>query len=356
MRNIRSGWCVVWPLMLLAACHATDVVDPPPPPSVEAPPPPALPACGIGASGVHTDLISASGPVSIAGKKVSLAYVSLSPGAIPTGVDVKIANRVNGARAEGSFNAGGFDPVAIAAARGDTLVVTVTIATGTALSLATRCIAVDSGRSPHVVRTVPSAGETHVLPATPLTVVFSEPVRPPAGAMSSWLSSGGSPVPGKLATAAGDDVRIVFTPDEPLAFAAEYAVTIDERVASLDGRPLERPGPATFQTETPFGQRPNSITVLVRPYANGCIPPFSFCEPANTTSLTLDGGSARTFSAPGPIEFSNVAAGAHVLRNVSGHYGGPVICGFWFDDDDQELPVVLEAGKSVVVSLHFECF
>ena len=96
--------------------------------------------------------------------------------------------------------------------------------------------------------------------------------------------------------------------------------------------------------------------MLVRPFTNGCNPPSSRCEPAETTSLTLDGGSARTFSAPGPIEFSDLSAGTHVLRNVSGHYGGPVTCGFWFDNDDQEISVVLEAGQSVVVPLHFECY
>ena len=155
MRNFTAGWCVALPLMLLAACNASDAVDPRP-----------TSTCGSGASGAHTDLIQASGPVHIAGKSGSLAYVSLLPGAIPAGSDVKITNRVNGARAEASFNAGGFDPVAIAAARGDTLIVSVTLRSGTTQRYATRCIVVDSGRSPHVVRTVPSAGEMNVLPTT----------------------------------------------------------------------------------------------------------------------------------------------------------------------------------------------
>jgi hypothetical protein len=106
----------------------------------------------------------------------------------------------------------------------------------------------------------------------------------------------------------------------------------------------------------PADPGPNTITVQVLPYGNGCVPAWRFCEPASATTITLDGVAGRTFSSPGPIEFSGVAAGTHVLQNISGYYGGPVICGFWFDNSEQQITVVLEEGRAITVPLHFECF
>ena len=119
--------------------------------------------------------------------------------------------------------------------------------------------------------------------------------------------------------------------------------------APKDSTPASRP-------EVQVPQTPGTITVLVLPYENGCRPAYWFCEPARSTSISLDSASARTFSAAGPVEFSGLAAGKHVVRNISGYFGGPVVCGFWFADASDEITVVLEEGKSLTVPLHFECF
>lgn len=126
------------------------------------------------------------------------------------------------------------------------------------------------------------------------------------------------------------------------------------RPAASLHEPKQTPGGG--QQETPGPQGTDTITVVVLPFGNGCMPAATLCAAAGTTSLTMDGGAPHTFSAAGPIDFPDLAPGKHVLRNISGHYGGPVICGFWFEDESQEITLVLEKGSRITVSLHFECF
>ena len=116
-----------------------------------------------------------------------------------------------------------------------------------------------------------------------------------------------------------------------------------------------RDSTATSAPPVQPGKGEDTITVLVLPYENGCAG-ARYCASARVTSLTLDGGAPLTFSAPGPLQFPGIAPGRHVLRNISGHFGGPVICGFWFEDGSQEITLALQERTAVTVQLHFECY
>src|ERR1051325_2911382 len=125
----------------------------------------------------------------------SVAYVSLPPGSVPGGTFAQIDNVATGASVFTRMVDGGFDPVPIGAATGDTLRVTVSDDTGNTLEIDAQVVAI---RPPRVIRTDPSK-RTDVALNAAVVVVFSEPIAEATVTTSSvqlWGETG--PVDGSL--------------------------------------------------------------------------------------------------------------------------------------------------------------
>jgi hypothetical protein len=98
--------------------------------------------------------------------------------------------------------------------------------------------------------------------------------------------------------------------------------------------------------------------VEVRAFSNGCTGnAASLCNPRTPDSISLDGTRVEWFATSGWLVWTDVPDGSHTLKILGGHYGGPVICGFWFDaNDDQTLQLTVQHGSAPSVSVRFECF
>ena len=104
----------------------------------------------------------------------SLVYLSLPPGSATDGVEATIRNQASNAIAKAAFVNGGFDPVALGAKVGDTLVVDVVTRNPNQPIRAMRVAGAD--RPPVVVRTNPPAAQPDVPLNSIVLVVFSVPV------------------------------------------------------------------------------------------------------------------------------------------------------------------------------------
>lgn len=175
-----------------------------------------------------------------------VAYVSLLPGTVPGGTTATITNARTGGALQAPVVDGGFDPVAIPAAAGDTLAISVALGTG-GMSLARSVV--PARRPPRVVRTSPAKGRTDVAINASVVVLFSEPVDP-ATVNTATLSllKDGQPVAGTVQPLAGSTVGIEFVPAAPLSPTTTYEVAISDRIADLTGDRLEEAVVADFVT------------------------------------------------------------------------------------------------------------
>jgi hypothetical protein len=145
----------------------------------------------------------------------AIVYVSLPPNSLPNGEQVTIRNRQSGADASVVMLNGGFDPVAVGAAVGDTLDLEFRLA-GSVNPLHASHV-VPLSRGPVVVRTDPPRKKRDVPLNAVMLVVFSEPISLSALTGSSvQLLLGGVPVAGTLRFADSEQLALTFTPDEPL--------------------------------------------------------------------------------------------------------------------------------------------
>jgi alpha-tubulin suppressor-like RCC1 family protein len=179
----------------------------------------------------------------------SVVYVSLMPGTVPTGLTARIRDQENGLSVTAAVVDGGFDPVALAASVGDTLLVDIT-RSGPAGPLH----AVELVRATHppvVVRTSPPSGGRDVPLNASIVIVFSDPID------SATLTTGSvrllrdnTPVPGtvRLSDAAG--IRAEFHPDSLLAGQTMYRLVVTPAVQGVDGAALDSAVDVPFTTGT----------------------------------------------------------------------------------------------------------
>lgn len=165
-----------------------------------------------------------------------VAYVSLPPGTVRGGVLATVGNRRTDDNTIAFLADGGFDPVAIAAAVGDTLDITVDLVDGGEQVM---FISVVPGRCrPVVVRTGPPPGKRDVPLNSPIVIIFSEPIDSrTATAQSIRLFRDGQRVSGQVLLAAGG-LQAEFRPDDALAPFTVYRLAIGTGIADLDGDAL----------------------------------------------------------------------------------------------------------------------
>jgi Bacterial Ig-like domain/Kelch motif len=176
-----------------------------------------------------------------------IAYASLPPGSVPNGERIRITNRGTGVEVSAAMTEGGFDPLAVEAAAGDTLDVRIELA-GDAGGLVFMAV-VPERRPPVVVRTDPPPKKRDVPLNAVLLLVFSEPIDPVTLTDGSVrLSQGGVPVAGTLAFGDTAHLTVTFTPAVPLAGETEYALAVTGVITDLDGEPLDASVVAGFTT------------------------------------------------------------------------------------------------------------
>jgi hypothetical protein len=235
----------------------------------------------------------------------TVAYVSVSPGGFSGATGVTIESR------EGSILPvvpvdGGFDPVAVPAAEGDTLEIRATLAGGGTIA---RRTAVPARRRPRVVRTEPARGRRDVAINSVIGVVFSEPMDPATVRDSTIrLLKDGVAVRGTLQAASGSNVGIEFAPAEPLDLAATYQLVLDGSLRDLSGDPLESTDPVEFTTFGDGGTAP--LTVITR--TTGDADPDGY-------DLRVDGRVAIHLQPTDSVDLAGVAAGGHhvLLSDIS---------------------------------------
>lgn len=177
-----------------------------------------------------------------------LAYVSLLPGTVPGGTTATITDLRTGTSLQPLMIDGGFDPVAIPAAAGDTLAISVALQTG-GLRVSLAKSVVPASRPPRVVRTSPGKGQTDVALNASIAVIFSEPVDPATVTPTTVrLLKDGQPLAGTVRPLAGSPVGIEFVPANPLSAATVYELVLSQQIADLTGDRLEAQATAGFTT------------------------------------------------------------------------------------------------------------
>ena len=243
---------------LFAACSDSAGPNPPPPPPsgliVSNPIP-------LGAVAIAGNVAASRSPTSPAAAD-SIVYVSLTAGTVPGGTYATIRRVGSSEALTNGVRDGGFDPVAIGAQVGDSILIRVTDAGGITL-FESRAIVTSRSR-PVVVRTDPPPRKRDVPLNAAIVVVFSEPV---AGASLSpasvQLRAGQSAVSGTVrfvdSTLDATHVTAEFVPDAPLGANTDYHLIVTRQIRDVDGDTLAAPDTATFTTGASVTGPPASV-------------------------------------------------------------------------------------------------
>jgi alpha-tubulin suppressor-like RCC1 family protein len=179
----------------------------------------------------------------------ALVYVSLVPGSAPTGLEATIRDQASGRLVTADVVDGGFDPVAIPADVGDTLVLTIT-RTGSSAPL--RVVEpVKARRPPEVVRASPPPGGRDVPLNANVVIVFSTPIDTATlntGTFQLWRDT--TPVAGTVRLGDAVGVRVEFHPDTLLASETVYDLLVTQALHDVNGGALSSPLDVPFATGT----------------------------------------------------------------------------------------------------------
>ena len=177
-----------------------------------------------------------------------VTYVSLPPGAIPNADVITIRVQSSGVVVTANAVDAGLDPVAVPAAPGDILSVTVSRTGGVGPVL--YMVPVPRVGRPVVVRTAPPPKKRDVpLNLNNILVVFSEPIA--EGSLTPTavrLTKGETPVPGQVGFGDPAHLTSTLTLTAALAPATEYTLTITQEIQNLDGESLSEPVTVQFTT------------------------------------------------------------------------------------------------------------
>lgn len=257
---------------LLWACAADDPAEPGPP----GPPLPTTP-------------FTVSNPVTGPGGG-SVAYLSLPPGNFAEGSTVTLHAPRAPSDTTLELVGGGFDPIPVRAAVGDTLTATVQ-AGPTAAGLTYRML-VPVTAAPTVVRTNPHDHQLRVGLDAMVEVIFSEPMDQSSLEGNLSLSRGGSPVPGQVVAAPPTQPeRVRFAAVDSLMPSSTYLLGVTTGARDLSGDSLMAPYRADFTTDSaPTPQPRGPVITIVSPAA----PDTQLADytRARIRSISQDGHSA----------------------------------------------------------------
>ncbi len=228
-----AGWLVGPLLGLVLACTGSDGPTRPEDPDPPLPPSPFLVSNPVTAPPPAT----AAGPLYSAGD-ATVVYVSLPPGSLPEASQVSIRDARLGSAVTVPVVGGGFDPVALASAVGDTLDFLVQGENGASLAAYRKLV--EKERPPAVVRTTPPPNKRDVPLNAFIEVTFSEPMDSASVVAGVRLRAGGIDVPGTVVavSSGGGILRATFTPSAPLEPLTDYQLVVDVGVRDRDGEAL----------------------------------------------------------------------------------------------------------------------
>jgi alpha-tubulin suppressor-like RCC1 family protein len=179
----------------------------------------------------------------------SVVYVSLVPGSVPTGVQATIRDPARGQWVTTFVVDGGFDPVALGASVGDTLVVEITRSGSVGPLRGVE--AVPALRPIAVVRTSPPSGGRDVPLNSIMIIVFSEPIDTATlttATVQLWRAT--TQVPGSVRFSDSTDIRAEFHPDSLLASTTEYQLIVTQGIRGVNSLSLPSPLDVPFTTGT----------------------------------------------------------------------------------------------------------
>ncbi|MBA3557729.1 MAG: PD40 domain-containing protein [Gemmatimonadaceae bacterium] len=240
VRSQRFRFAYAWMLVAGAALSCSDAARP----------------TGAGPTdttgGGPTDTASASFVVALGSRVAAskpLVYVSLPPGSIPGGGEATLRVLRAGTTATTQLFDGGFDPVALPAVEGDTILIKVEGAgTGSSKSYT---LVVRKPSRPIVVRTSPPKNKRDVPLNARITVVFSEPIDPVTlTAGSVQLRRAGTVIAGHLEFTDATRITAEFVPEQPLTAGTDYELVITQGIRDADGMSLASPVSVQFTTAT----------------------------------------------------------------------------------------------------------
>jgi Tol biopolymer transport system component len=174
-----------------------------------------------------------------------IVFVSLPPGTIPSGGFATISDARTGVEASAAMAQGGFDPVPLVAAVGDTVAINVRLEGGGTQVLR---LVVPVRRRPVVVRADPPPRKRDVPLNSVIVVVFSEPIQATSASQIQVLQNG-SPVNG-TASVSADGLRAEFRPAQLLSPNADYVLSVRGGVTDLTGDQMGAQVTAAFTTGT----------------------------------------------------------------------------------------------------------
>jgi len=220
-----------------------------------------------------------------------VVYVSLAPWSVLAGLQATIHDAATGQSITTEIVQGGFDPVAIHASIGDTLIVEVT-GISPDKSRAVRVVA--PPRPPFVVRTDPPPKKRDVALNAIIVIVFSEPLDPATlGPGSVTLLRGTTPVPGTVRFADLAHLTAEFHPNELLAAQTDYQVVLSQGIRSENGLPLDAAVTVSFTTGTSIGYSIGGTVSGLK--GTGLV-------------LRLNPGEYLSVAANGPVAFTSTLA------------------------------------------------
>jgi len=182
-------------------------------------------------------------------------YVALPARTIPNADVVTIRVQSSGVVVTAKAVDGGLDPVALPAASGDSLQITVSTV-GSTVPVVYSTAVPKVGR-PIVVRTSPPPKKRDVPLNSSVVVTFSEPIDPESLTPAAvYLTTGGKTVPAHMVFDNLDQLTLMLVPDAPLMPATDYTLTITQAIKNLDGQALSAPIIVQFTT----ADQPNVAT------------------------------------------------------------------------------------------------
>jgi Bacterial Ig-like domain/Dipeptidyl peptidase IV (DPP IV) N-terminal region/WD40-like Beta Propeller Repeat len=290
MNRIAVKWMAIPGLVTALACSDR---HPAGPDTTALPDTSTVPA-GVVISESETPLTGASSSVGTPGtvnvsSDAAVAYVSIKPGTYPQAIEADLRNRTaNGAARHIRMSDGGFDPVSIAAQPADSLLLKITMADWTTISLT---MAVPKRRPPTVVRSDPPKGRTDVAMNVVVSVIFSEPVDPKTVIASDVTLRGGGQVVSGVLRVSNDGLTVELVPDKPLDPSTSYELAVATEIRDLDGDALDESYDAAFLTAAPPVPvvRPSELSLMRMVFAKTVQDSAGIVVGSHLFSINADG-------------------------------------------------------------------